>query len=634
MKVEKNYTFQVSLSNDAYTDKIISGAMIGSTKNEENRKVRKEYGFHANRGIGYMQVETNAETLLNNLLNGHVFCHLFTPKSVRTDGTFGSSQKKDENFAGSYVIGVDIDKTEYNTAEDFISTLSLQPTFYYTTYSNLKEDKGARFRLIYVFDTKIVNPYFFRYAAYCLNQIIEKDSNEKIDDDCNLRCSQYFNGTNRNNKDIILSYGLTNNIYSLQDINVSSNGFIDFLRHYCYYKTYNIDRIEYISNLLYKLTNSLFSFNRTTTYYIELQNDNTPEFESNITINPDSFLDTFYSSPYKCSEEFVSDMQRLDYDEFMKYNRHKYNYFYRVEKDEWIDGIYQYIDDDYFSLYWNTNTVRDGQKRRKKLFERMCLRRVMNPAVDADTLLFNAYEDVHRFFEVDKDLTIDCLVRNVENAMNLSIDDIKANYSENIEYLKSRKPKSGVIIKVGVSKNIADRNKVLKEIRWSLIADYYDTNLSVKENLINIKENLFEVSERTLYNFIKENGIKTDSNKVNDDELRCMLDSNLSVRENMSILKDKGIKVGNKRVMRILNDMKNNTTTIDTNITTTIYTNTNIYNILDNNNISNNYSISQDNTSITTTYYTDLQNDNTYKVKPEMKFGVDILLDELDYANN
>jgi hypothetical protein len=245
----------------------------------------------------------------------------------------------------------------------------------------------------------------------------------------------------------------------------------------------------------------------------------------------------------------------------------------------------------------------------------------MNPAVDADTLLSNAYEDVHRFFEVDKDLTIDCLVRNVENAMNLSIDDIKANYSENIEYLKSRKPKSGVIIKVGVSKNIADRNKVLKGIRWNLIADYYDTNLSVKENLINIKENLFEVSERTLYNFIKENGIKTDSNKVNDDELRCMLDSNLSVRENMSILKDKGIKVGNKRVMRILNDMKNNTTTIDTNITNTEKTNTTtintIYNILDNNNIFNSYSLSHDNTLTTTTYYTDLQNDNTNNSKPK-----------------
>jgi len=611
MTQDKNYTFQVSLSNDAYADKIISGAMIGSTKNEENRQIRKQYGFPANKGIGYEQVETTAENLLDKLLNGHVFCHLFAPKSVRTDGTFGSSQKKDENFTGSYVIGVDIDKTSYSTAEKFVSTLSIKPTFYYTTYSNLKEDKGARFRLIYVFNTKIINPYFFRYAAYCLNQLIERDTNEVIDDDCNLRCSQYFNGTNRNNNDIILSYGITNNIYSLEDINVSSNGFIDFLRHYCYYKTYTIDRIQYISNLLYKLTNIHFHFNRTTTYYIELQNDNTPEYKSSITINPDTLLDTYYTSPYKCSEELVSDMQRLDYEEFMKYNRHKYCYYYRVEKDEWIDGAYQYVDDDYFSLYWNATTVKDGQKRRKKLYERMCLRRIINPAVDADTLLFNAYEDVARFFEKDRDLTIDCLVRNVENAMNLDIEDIKANYSDTINYLKSRKPKSGIIVKSNITATIADRNTLLKEIRWSLIADYYDSNLSVKENLINIKNNLFPISERTLYNFIKENGLKTDSSKVSDEELKGLLDINISIRDNMAILKDSGIKVGNKRVMKILKELKENYTTIDTNITTTIDTNTNnIYNILDNNNISNNNSIF--NFFSSTTYYTDLQKDNIH----------------------
>ncbi len=614
MKEDKNYTFQVSLSNDAYADKIISSAMIGSTRNEENRRIRKQYGFPANKGIGYKQITTNAEQLLENLLNGHVFCHLFNPQTVRTDGTFGSSQKKDENFTGSYVIGVDIDKTSYKTAEDYISSLSLKPTFYYTTYSNLKEDKGARFRLIYVFYTKIVNPYFFRYAAYCINKLIEKDTKELIDDDCNLRCSQYFNGTNKNNSDIILSYGLTNYIYSLEDINVSKEGYIDFLKHYCYYNTYKLDRVEYINNILYKLTGQYYQFNKSTTCYTELQNDITCNFESTISVYTDSLYEVTSTNPYKCSTEFVSDMSRLDYDEFMKYNRHKYNYFYRVEKEDWIDGLYQYIDNDYFSLFWNTNIVKNGNKRRKKLFERMCLRRVIKPSVDADTLLFNAYEDVHRFFEIDKDLTIDCLVRNVENAMNLSIEDIIYKYSNDINYLKSRKPKSGIIIKSGVSRNIADRNKVLKNIRWNLIEDYYDSTLTVKQNLILIKENLFEISERTLYNFINEKGIKSDSSKVTDDELMNILDINLSIRENMRILKDNGIKVGNKRVSKILNVLKNSNNNIVNN--TIIYTSNN-----------NKTNIS----TISTTCYTDLQNDITNR-KLEDKQSK--FIDMLDYAYN
>ena len=95
---DSNYLFKVSLSNESYINKEISGAMIGTTKDENNRKIRKQYGYRANKGIGYKEVEVNAETLLNSLINGNVFCHLFNPQQVRKDGTFGSSQKKDENF--------------------------------------------------------------------------------------------------------------------------------------------------------------------------------------------------------------------------------------------------------------------------------------------------------------------------------------------------------------------------------------------------------------------------------------------------------------------------------------------------------------------------------------------------------
>lgn len=602
MKLDKDYTFEVSLSNDAYADKIISAAMIGSSKNEENRRIRKEYGFPANKGIGYTRTTTNAESLLNALLDGHVFCHLFNPATTRKDGSFGSSEKKDENFDGSYIIGVDIDRTSYPTVEMFISQLSLKPTFYYTTYSNLKEDKGARFRLIYVFDTKIENPYFFRYAAYCLNQLIEKETKEKIDDDCNLRCSQYFNGTNRNNDNIILSYGLTNYVYSFEDISVSTDGYVDYLRNYCYYKTYSRDRVISISNILYNITNKFYSFNSSTTYYIELQNDNTTDKTCNININ--TVLNSYNTTITHCNEDFVTDMVRLDYDEFMKHNRHKYHYYYRVEKEEWIDGIFQYIDDDYFSLYWNATTVKDGQKRRKKLFERMCLRRVINPSVDADTLLFNAYEDVHRFFEIDKDLTIDCLVKNVERAMQMDIEDIKMNYSNIIKFLKSRRPKSGIIVRPGVTGNIAERNRVLRIIRYSLMADYYDASLTAKENVEIISNNLFRISLRTFYNFLHEFSLKTDNKKVTDEELKTLLDINLSIRDNMTVLKNKGIKVGNKRVMKILNSLKDNisvTKNDNADSNDIVYNNTNNYQNFPSSSI--------------TTYYTDLQTDNTQQIQ-------------------
>ena len=100
--------------------------MIGSTiNNPQNRKIRKEYGFRPNRGVGYKKGTFTPQELLDKLTEGHVFCHIFDPTRCRRrkDGSFGNSQKKNENFRCSYIIGVDIDETKYKTAEDFIMKL-------------------------------------------------------------------------------------------------------------------------------------------------------------------------------------------------------------------------------------------------------------------------------------------------------------------------------------------------------------------------------------------------------------------------------------------------------------------------------------------------------------------------------
>ena len=251
-------------------------------------------------------------------------------------------------------------------------------------------------------------------------------------------------------------------------------------------------------------------------------------------------------------------MDRLSYDEFMKYNRHKYHKFYRQESDYWIGGEYQYIEsEDYFSLYFNINRVEDGSKRRKKLFERICLRRVIEPNVDAETLLFNAYEDRERFFDnSDGVLSIECLVRNVESAMKLTIEEIKETYSENIEYLKSKRPKSGIIFKPCVS--IERRSEILKILRWEKLDSIYDPSISLSQNLINLNENGFEIGKDALYSYCKEHGISTCPNKLTDDEIKVLLDINLSVRKNLEILKDSDIKIGIKRVTKLLNELKTN----------------------------------------------------------------------------
>lgn len=573
----KDYKFKVSLSNDAYINKEISGAMIGSTKNEENKRIRKQYGFKANQGVGYKETELTAEELMNELINGKVFCHLFNPTSTRKDGCFSSCQKKDDNFKGSYVVGVDIDHTNYSNVEEFVNMLELKPTFYYTSYSNLQEGKGARFRLIYVFDSIINHKFGFRYVAYVLNKKIENDTHEVIDDDCNLRCSQYFNGTNVNNSDLHVSFGLTNNIYSFEDFGITKKGYIEFLNNNCYYKT-KLHKKE-ISILLNQL-NSTTSTTLTTTYYNETEK-NTIETESEI-LTEFSIYD----------EGLLNDMCRLDYDEFMRYNRHKYTYYYRVEKDDWINDTYQKVDDKYFAFkyqFGKNAVLHDGQHRRKKVFMRMCLRRVMNPSVDANTILFNAYEDIHRFFDWSGLDLYDFLKKNIEYCFDRDVEDIEEEFSNTIAKLREEtKPKRGYIYKCKVAHT--------KESTYSILDEYYNKNLSISENLDMINDYFgFKVGKTTMYEYVNNRNICKDANKISDYDLVQLTDFSISAIDNLKNIKSLGYKIGNKRYNKIYKEYKNiksSTTAISSSTTTTYYNKT------ENDTI-------EENTS--TTYYNDIQ---------------------------
>lgn len=573
MLSNKNYTFEVSLSTEAYSDKKISGAMIGTTKDNKNREIRKEYGFKANKGISFLRTQVTAEYLLESLLQGKVFCHLFNPINERKDGTFGSSQKKDSNFAGSYVIGVDIDYTNFNTVEEFVNALSIKPTFYYTSYSNMveKEDKKhglvkcARFRLIYVFDTLIKNPYYFRYLAWNLNRIIETDTGELIEDDCNLRCSQYFNGTCKDNASIILNYGITNNIYSFEDINADDSSYIDFLCNVAYYKSKNKDKKEIILKLLQLATNKDYIYNNKlkkfeevlsnvsvlTTINVETENRNTLNYEVDLSAETNS-------SCFSLSTNVIlNDYDRLDTEEFMKCSewesaRRQTKYVYRVEKD-WVNNLYQYVEPNYFSLFYYTSTMFDGSKRRKNLFQRMCLRRIMNPSISKDEMVVNTIIDIIRFFDnSDGVLNSDFIKRNVESAFSLTIEDIEEQYADTLKWLRNNtKPKRGIIY--------INKQAHSKETTYLILDEIYDSSISVTGNLKRINEEYeYIVSKTTIYSYLKDRNIKTDSYKLTDEEIYNIVDINDSFRNNLQFLKDNNIKIGRNRLLKIINNKKNN----------------------------------------------------------------------------
>lgn len=211
--------------------------------------MRKSLGLKEK--LCFKKTVTTPSELLQSALTGYTFCADFSdfpPNEydityVRKDGYFTLSGKSSEFFTGSYCIGVDIDETLYQSAEQFVANLQQKPTFWYTSFSNQQYDsstgksKGARFRLIYVFNQSIHNKYFFRYCALKVHEMVESSTNEVIHDKCGLLCTQYFNGTNIFDKTLSVDYGCSNIIYSLEDFKITKEDFINFLDDNCKLKS-------------------------------------------------------------------------------------------------------------------------------------------------------------------------------------------------------------------------------------------------------------------------------------------------------------------------------------------------------------------------------------------------------------
>jgi hypothetical protein len=558
MKIDKEYRFPVSISKETFIDKIIAQAMMGNKDDAIYKETRVRYGFSEDSTVYFVKQYVTSDELLKYLSEGHSVCHIF--KSKHDYVTKGS--KNNKNFREAYMIGVDIDDTAYHTMEAYISKLSLKPTLYYTSYSHMQESKGVRFRMFYVFDRCIAtDPYTFRYVAHRLYQIIERDINpnrnpedkdyEKIKDKCGLQCAQYMNGTNKNNKDLKVKpeYNKTDYIYSLNDLFGSIDeyyrGFVEYLEKRCDYASVDTKQQNDIKHILHKLTNTWYKYSSKEKAFIKASETLST---SNVIETPDVNK--------KCSIEIVSYLKLKGfngYDDVIKKYIHQIPYVYRKEKPIWIDNEYQFVDDDYFSLYFNTDIVKDGYNRRQKIYETMKLRRILYPKADADMLLYNAYIDVCRYYEIDPDLNIDCLVRNVENAMKCTLDEIYNDYKEIIEELqRTRRPKYGIILKRGLVKTTAEYNEKLKEIRWRIVSQVYNTELTFNENLTYLNENIFPIKVRTLRDICKFYNIKISENiTITDEEALEFIDVNMSERQLLQMFKDNNISIGRERIRKL-----------------------------------------------------------------------------------
>ncbi len=547
MKKIDDFKFTLNVSNEGYEKKTDATCCLSSKGAKAiNRKK-----------MCFFEETLSVDEFIDKAEKGHSFCALYRfeegkkyfytnkegkkylgypfyqrDSDTATKGGLKIDFKRDEYFSGSQVIFIDIDYTRYTDIDEYINRLTFKPTCIYMSYSDNKNKNGIisrRFHLVYIFDS-ILDKDTIKYCSSTLSEALVKDTGEELEDKCGEKISQYMNGC-FGNQENYKSYI----IYSLEDIN-----------------NYNFQ-----NSIIEEHTEEDVVEDKITTINPILQNE-------------ESVVEDETKSEDLFDERLLNDWDRLDFEEFRRLAswenyRQKTKYIWRVAQDEWDNDKTQRVDEGYFRLYYYPTKVQDGSKRRKGLYERMCLRRVINPNITAMELVVNTIIDIVRFYDnSDKVLNSDFIKRNVLNCLELTIEEIEDRFKGSLSSLRrTTKPKKGIIYK--------DRKAHSKETTYEILDRYYDKELDVKENCEKInKEYNYPISERTIYNYIKERGIKVDNTKLTDEELISKLDLSLTPIENYKNLKEKGYKIRKDRLYKIYKSIKDNNKIEEENEVTTI----------------------------------------------------------------
>lgn len=144
--------------------------------------------YYLNKPKNIAQIRYKRRTFTKNSLmvvlkSGYCVAHCFKTN----DEVFTQSEKTNDNFEFTQMIGIDIDDCDKDM-ETFIKGLERKPTFAYTTFSN--GIKGNRFRMIYLFNQKIDSIPLYKAVYNWLTEGLN------INDNCMRSVSQQMFGTN------------------------------------------------------------------------------------------------------------------------------------------------------------------------------------------------------------------------------------------------------------------------------------------------------------------------------------------------------------------------------------------------------------------------------------------------------
>lgn len=495
--------------------------------------------------IEFLEADMSISSLHEMIKHGHSFCACLKDKK-RWFNTKGV--KTYNNFKSTNIVSFDVDDVPFSWSGMNEQIKDVRPTIMYETFSN--GVKGNRYRLLYCFKDDITSTAVYNAVYGKIQDLITSTSQLSITDACGSSAVQLMNGTYNNAKskvfysepfslskfisadeiERISIEGYSSSTKTVRRHTVSDDGFVEVLSVDDNGIAYSDgDNVQVSSKVSSSIIDNNINYNKKKNTIIALET------------NKDT---------HEVSRLVIRDAEEMEISDFIEKYQHIYPIIDRVERDEWENGKLQFIDDSYFKLCYITGKLKDGEKRRMKLFTRAVLRKVIKPTITPDESFYNLMRDIWRYIDNTKDpIEVRELVYICNQVEKEDAEEIRTNYKGLIEKLQRKNPKCGFIIKKSkyIGKNY---NHVKAEVMREMVLEIYNPLLSIEENLRNISSEGFNISKATLMRYTGGNG----SREAKTSQIEALIDTTVSIRENYRRLKDEGMKVGINKVSEIYNN--------------------------------------------------------------------------------
>lgn len=393
--------------------------------------------------IRYKRGTFTQNSLMIVLKSGYCVAHCFRTQNE----VFTQSEKTNDNFEYTQMIGVDIDDCDTDM-ETYIKGLKRKPTFAYTTFSN--GIKGNRFRMIYLFNQKIDSIPLYR-AVY--NWITE---GLNINDNCMRSVSQQMFGTNFSAK---------------------------------WYKSdiwYDVPHFD----------ESIITNQKRVSSQNSISDKVSSQISKSFINDMDCMAAMDFIKKYRNSYPYFTETELQYKDGYAVIDS---NYY--VVRRMWYNQVYETKDGTV-----TVNEVRkykDGNKRRIRMYNTARILRNIKNDITAEHLAYILYCEREYYYDnSDNILSNERLLSIATEITSMPMERVimnnngKNRFKVDKEYWKERgiTPKQAVQIVRG---QINDMN----------IGELYDFNLTDKENVNVMKENGINISLITLKRWRKKNGI-------------------------------------------------------------------------------------------------------------------------------